>query len=97
LTQIDQVLDFVRKHINLEVIITGQPQNTQKWQYPMEAIREIVINMVLHRDYRSSSDSIVKVFDDHIEFYNPGRLPDNITIDDLISNKYRSTPRPPGR
>jgi ATP-dependent DNA helicase RecG len=93
LTQIDQVIDFVRKHINLEVIITGQPQNTQKWQYPMEAIREIVINMVLHRDYRSSSDSIVKVFDDHIEFYNPGRLPDNITIDDLISDKYRSTPR----
>ena len=93
LTQIDQIIDFVRKHINLEVIITGQPQNTQKWQYPMEAIREIVINMVLHRDYRSSSDSIVKVFDDHIEFYNPGRLPDNITIEDLISNKYRSTPR----
>jgi len=93
LTQIDQVIDFVKKHINLEVIITGQPQNTQRWQYPLEAIREIVINMVLHRDYRSSSDSIVKVFDDRIEFYNPGRLPEDITIENLISNNYRSTPR----
>ncbi|MCK9311810.1 MAG: putative DNA binding domain-containing protein, partial [Bacteroidales bacterium] len=93
LTQIDQVIDFVKKHINLEVIITGEAQNTQIWQYPLEAIREIVINMILHRDYRSSSDSIVKVFGDKIEFYNPGRLPEDITIDDLLTNQYRSTPR----
>jgi ATP-dependent DNA helicase RecG len=93
LTQIEQVIDFVRKHINKEVIITGEPQNTQKWQYPLEAIREIVMNMIVHRDYRSSSDSIVKVFNNKIEFYNPGRLPDNITIEDLLSNNYKSTPR----
>ena len=80
LTQIEQVLDFVKKHINKEVVITGNARNIQKWQYPMEAIREIVINMIVHRDYRSSSDSIVKIFDDKIEFYNPGRLPDNIIL-----------------
>ena len=49
--------------------------------------------MIVHRDYRSSSDSIVKVFDNKIEFYNPGRLPENITVDDLLSNNYKSTPR----
>jgi ATP-dependent DNA helicase RecG len=59
----------------------------------MEAIREIVMNMVVHRDYRDASDSIVKIFDDHIEFYNPGRLPENITEKDLIANTYTSTPR----
>lgn len=59
----------------------------------MDAIREIVLNMIIHRDYRSSSDSIVKIFDEKIEFYNPGRLPENITVDDLIANTYRSTPR----
>jgi ATP-dependent DNA helicase RecG len=47
IAQVNQVLDFVRKHINVEIIITENPQNTQKWQYPMEAIREIVINMIL--------------------------------------------------
>ena len=93
LTQIEQVLDFVRKHINKEIVITGQAQNIQKWQYPLEAIREIVMNMIIHRDYRSASDSIVKVFDEKIEFYNPGRLPENITVDDLLSNNYKSTPR----
>jgi len=93
LTQIGEVIDFVKKHINLEVIITGNPQNTQKWQYPLEAIREIVLNMIIHRDYRSSSDSIVKIFNDKIEFYNPGRLPDNISVEDLLTNNYKSTPR----
>lgn len=42
IAQVNHVLNFVRKHINVEIIITGEPQNTQKWQYPMEAIREIV-------------------------------------------------------
>lgn len=93
LTQTEQVLDFVRKHINKEVIITGNAQNIQKWQFPIEAIREIVINMVVHRDYRLTSDSIVKIFDNKIEFFNPGRLPDTISIQDLLSNTYRSTPR----
>ena len=93
LTQIEQVNDFVRKHINKEIIITGDAQNIQKWQYPLEAIREIVMNMIVHRDYRSASDSIVKVFNNKIEFYNPGRLPENITIEDLLTNNYKSTPR----
>lgn len=93
LNQVDQVIDFVKKHINKEIIITGQPQNIQKWQYPLEAIREIVINMIIHRDYRSSSDSIIKIFNDRIEFYNPGRLPDSIAIEDLFTNNYKSTPR----
>ncbi|MCB5295667.1 MAG: putative DNA binding domain-containing protein [Candidatus Cloacimonetes bacterium] len=93
LSQINQVMDFVKKHINKEIIITGQPQNIQKWQYPLEAIREVILNMIIHRDYRSSSDSIVKIFNDKIEFYNPGRLPESISVDDLLSNNYRSTPR----
>jgi len=93
LTQVDEVLNYVRKHINVEVIITGSARNTQRWQYPMAAIREIVLNMIIHRDYRSASDSIVKIFNDRIEFYNPGRLPDTISIEDLLSGEYKSTPR----
>ena len=49
--------------------------------------------MIVHRDYRSASDSVVKIFSNKIEFYNPGRLPENITVEDLLSNNYISTPR----
>jgi len=90
LSQIEEVMDFVKKHINKEIIITDQPRNIQKWQYPLEAIREIISNMIIHRDYRSASDSIVKIYDERIEFYNPGRLPDSITVEDLKSKSRQS-------
>ena len=91
--QVNEVIEFVKKHINLEIIISGKAQNTQKWQYPLEAIREIVLNMIIHRDYRSSADSIVKIFNNKIEFFNPGNLPQDITVEDLLSNNYKSNPR----
>ncbi|MGM0635457.1 MAG: ATP-binding protein [Bacteroidota bacterium] len=93
IAQVNQIIGFVEKHINKAIIITGKAQHTQEWQYPMEAIREIVLNMVVHRDYRDTADSIVKIFDDYIEFFNPGRLPENISEKDLIENTYTSTPR----
>jgi len=63
LTQVDEVMSFVKKHINKElIIIDKQVENIQRWQYPLEGIRELVLNMIIHRDYTSSSDSIVKVF-----------------------------------
>lgn len=93
LTQIHEVMDFVKKHINKEIIITGNPQNAEHWQYPLEAIREIVLNMIVHRNYQSPADSIVKVYPNKIEFFNPGLLPEEITINDLLNNNYRSTPR----
>ena len=93
ISQVEQVLDFVKKHINKEMIFKGEARTTEKWQYPLEALREIVVNMIVHRDYRSTADSIVKIFDDKIEFYNPGTLPPEITVEDLLSNNYRSNPR----
>jgi len=68
------VFEFVKKHLNKGYIITGNPQREERWEYPLDAIREIVINMIVHRDYRSSSDSIIKIFNNRIEFFNPGGL-----------------------
>ena len=93
ISQVELVIDFIKKHINKEIVFTGEARSGEKWQYPLEAIREVVINMIVHRDYQASSDSIVKIFDDRIEFFNPGSLPPNITVADLISNNYTSSPR----
>jgi len=46
--------------------------------------------MIVHRDYMHAGDSIVKIFDNGIEFFNPGKLPPEIQIEDLISGNYIS-------
>ncbi len=53
----------------IEYIITGNPQREERYDYPLDAIREIILNMIVHRDYRDSSDSVIKIFDDRIEFF----------------------------
>jgi len=92
-SEVDEVLNFIKKHLMVEYIITGAPQRTERFDYPLDAIREIVINMIVHRDYRDSSSSIIKIFDDRIEFFNPGKLYGGITIDDLLSGNYSSKTR----
>ncbi len=93
LTEIDELLIFVRKHLMVEYIITGNPQREERYDYPLDAIREIVLNMIVHRDYRDSSDSVIKIYDERIEFFNPGGLYDDLTIEQLESNNYKSKTR----
>ena len=92
-TEVNEIIAFIKKHLMVEYIITGDPQRAERYNYPLEAIREVVINMVVHRDYRDSSASIIKIFDDRIEFFNPGKLYGNLTIKDLLSDNYTSQTR----
>ena len=92
-TEVDEVIAFIKKHLMIEYIITGNPQRTERFDYPLDAIREIVTNMIVHRDYRESSGSIIKIYDDRIEFYNPGKLYGGTTIQDLFSGNYTSKSR----
>ena len=91
--EVDDIMAFIKKHLKIEYIITGNPQRTERFDYPLDAIREIVINMVVHRDYRDSSASIIKIFDSRIEFYNPGKLYGGITVQDLLTGNYVSKSR----
>jgi ATP-dependent DNA helicase RecG len=92
-SQIDQINAFIKKHLMVEFIITGEPQHIERYDYPIEAIREIVINMIVHRDYRSSNGSIIKIYDDRIEFYNPGGLFGDLTLEQLLKFNYSSQTR----
>jgi len=65
----------------------------ERWDYPLEALREIVVNMIVHRDYMASSDSMIKIFDDRIEFFNPGCLMEGLSIKQLVRGNYISAIR----
>ena len=59
--EVDATLLFIRKHLNKSFIISGDKQRQERWDYPLEALREIVINMIVHRDYMDSHDSVISV------------------------------------
>jgi ATP-dependent DNA helicase RecG len=92
-SEVEAVMDFIKKHINKSYIISGNIRREERWDYPLAALREIVVNAIVHRDYRDASDSIVKIFDDKIEFYNPGKLPEGLSVEKLLSGDYISTIR----
>jgi ATP-dependent DNA helicase RecG len=92
-SQIGEALQFITKHITRAYIITGDAQRKERWEFPLEAIREIVVNMIVHRDYTSPSESSIKIFKDRIEFFNPGKLAKGLTVDRLLSGDYTSTIR----
>nr|MBC8359864.1 putative DNA binding domain-containing protein [Candidatus Desulfatibia profunda] len=82
--QIDEAMDFIRKNISVKFVMTGKPQRDEVWDYPLEAIRESVINAVCHRDYTMPSNTEVRIYDDRLTIWNPGGLPLGITMEDLL-------------
>ena len=64
------------------------------YQYPVEAVREAVVNTVCHRDYSIAGQRIeIRLFDDRIEFMSPGGLPGHITVDNILEEHYSRNPR----
>jgi ATP-dependent DNA helicase RecG len=58
-------------------------------EYPLEAVREAIVNGVAHRDYAIKGQEIrVLFFSDRIEFYSPGRLPGHVTIDNIVDERF---------
>ncbi len=64
------------------------------YEIPKEAIREIIVNAVAHRDYTSGAAVQVSVFADRLEVWNPGSLPRGLRPDDL-SRPHSSEPSNP--
>lgn len=63
------------------------------WQYPLSAIREALLNALVHRNYFEMNVKIqIKVFDDMLWIYNPGKLPGSLQVEDL-KKSHSSHPR----
>jgi ATP-dependent DNA helicase RecG len=55
-----------------------------KRDYPEEALREVLLNALVHRDYAFSSSTLISIFDDRIEFVSIGGLPMGVSLDDIM-------------
>lgn len=60
----------------------------QKLTYPPEAIWEVVVNAVIHRDYSLSDDIQIHIYDNRIEVRSPGKLPGFVTVDNILDVRH---------
>ena len=92
---VDQVEQFVIKHMNLSSKIVGFGR-VEHPEYPIEAIREMIVNAVVHRDYDIRGQHIrIFMFDDRIEVYTPGGLPKGISLERIRRGESQSKLRNP--
>lgn len=93
--QVDEAEKFVMNNIKKAAWIEpGKIERQEKWEYPLDAVREAITNAVCHREYDSSSNVQIRIFDDHLEIWNPGRLPNGWTVETL-KKKHGSKPYNP--
>ncbi|MEW6409825.1 MAG: helix-turn-helix domain-containing protein [Nitrospirota bacterium] len=91
--QIDSTEKFVLSHIKKAAkIIMFERQEV--WEYPPEALREAIINAICHRDYSSTGNVQIGIYDDRIEVWNPGTLPEPLTPA-MLKEEHISIPRNP--
>lgn len=69
--QVERAMTFVKRNIRMGVEIRGL-QRDDVWEYPLEGLREALINAVCHRDYASTANVQIRIFDDRLEIWNPG-------------------------
>ena len=91
--QREDAVEFVKEHIKLHAKIVGM-ERVERWEYPIDAIREAITNAICHRDYEISANVQVRIFDDRIEIWGCGHLPEPLTVEDL-KQRHRSILRNP--
>ena len=77
---VDQALEFVRRNTPVTASLEGGTRRIERPAYPDEAVREAVVNALVHRDYLlANTDVELAAYRDRLEIISPGRLPNGIT------------------
>lgn len=92
LQSIDKALLFVKKNISKRIIITDAARRQEHYEYPLEVVREAIINAIAHRDYFSKNAIQIYIFSNRIEITNPGSLPNDLPKELFGSLSMRRNP-----
>lgn len=86
--QLQQAELFFHDQVPREVRLEGLAHQEMP-EYPPEAVRELLVNAVAHRDYSLAGDGVhFNLFADRIEIHSPGGLPGPVTLDNLLQARF---------
>jgi len=90
--QLHLVEKFLRANLQ-NVVRMGGFTHQETLEYPFDAVRELVVNAIAHRDYNVQGDSIhLNIFSDRFEVTSPGGLPGPITISNILEARFSRNP-----
>ncbi len=82
LEQLEEAFDYIDRYNRTRAEFSGLDRLDMR-DYPPEAIREALLNAIVHRDYSFSAATLISIFEDRIEFVTIGGLVKGITLDDV--------------
>ena len=93
---LDAVEAFVKTHVPVAAkFIPGQMRREDKPAYPFSALREGILNALMHRDYAAFTGGVaISIYPDRLEIWNSGKLPMGLTIADLKREHPSLPPNP---
>lgn len=88
-TQLEEAMKFLLSQIHLNGELgPDHLRRIDTYEIPPDALREALVNAVVHRDYlMSGSDIKIAVYDSKIEITSPGSFPKGITLDEILSGR----------
>ena len=93
--QIDQAEEFLKRHMRVGARTEGF-HRIDVPDYPLEALREAVVNALVHRDYSLAGEAVrLFYYPDRVEVHSPGLLLPGIGLEDLRAGRVPSRPRNP--
>ncbi len=81
--QMDEMYEYLDIRNRITASFEGLYRNDRR-DYPEEALREALLNSIVHRDYSFSASTLISIYDDRIEFVSIGGLPAGIGLDDIM-------------
>ncbi len=91
LSQVNQTIEVLKaKYLKAWITYEGI-QRVETWPVPLPALREAVLNAVIHKEYASGIPIQISVYDDKLMIWNPGVLPPDWDLEKLLG-KHSSRP-----
>lgn len=84
--QVEKTMDLLlSKYLEAQIRYEGISR-IEEYPYPEAALREALLNAIAHKDYGSGNPIQIKVYENRINFWNAGQLPDSLTVDSLLTD-----------